>query len=373
MDAKWNGKCYRSSRGSSWFFRWKAPSGDWRGKAVPVDIQDELIAVEWAREWISQLQTNGGKQSLNEEIARTPPTLQHLVPRWITWKKDSGISHREYGRLECSLNKWVLTQPISRLNVETQLSLGSCVTWIEWLQKQRKYNALPLKPNTVRNIVQLLRGVLVDARGKGWIEMRENPLLDPYVRKVLRNGGHAAPPIVVLTWKEAKALVSDKRIPAERRLRYLFALTTGARHAEMHGLTREDIDLKAGVVHIRRQAHRDGPDGAWVTKPPKRGSARTLPLHPALAKSLAKTTELFGDDRRWSEVLRLDLATCGHPRPDATFHALRRSFMTFLEGEGVERHRIGELAGHAAKGVTASNYLKVQVPLLAAAVAKLRF
>lgn len=102
-------------------------------------------------------------------------TIRNLGDRWLTWKKQECTTefkaHRDAGRL---LRKWVYPHPIAAVDLENDLDLdfGICTDWVEWVKKAGR------APNTARNIVQGLRGFLVDVRGKGWVKLRENPLLD---------------------------------------------------------------------------------------------------------------------------------------------------------------------------------------------------
>ncbi|HEY0465190.1 MAG TPA: hypothetical protein VGC79_13315, partial [Polyangiaceae bacterium] len=107
-------------------------------------------------------------------------TIRKLAQRWINWKREVLANDRKaYEGAERTLNKWVLPFAIADIDLERELNLGHCTDWIEGIKKAGR------APMTTRNIVQQLRGFLVDVRGKGWVNLRENPFLDPYVRKVL--------------------------------------------------------------------------------------------------------------------------------------------------------------------------------------------
>lgn len=54
-----------------------------------------------------------------------------------------------------------------------------------------------------------------------------------------------------------------------------------------------------------------------------------------------------------------------------TFHALRRTFMSLLEAGGVGRDLIGNLAGHAAKGVSDRHYFAKNLGRFTEAINKL--
>jgi integrase len=56
----------------------------------------------------------------------------------------------------------------------------------------------------------------------------------------------------------------------------------GLRIGELAGLMPVNVDLAAGVIHVRQQA--DGTRGVW---PPKHGKRRSVPMTPALARILS--------------------------------------------------------------------------------------
>ena len=106
--------------------------------------------------------------------------MRSLSPRWLRWKKEQFPNDdKAYKGCDRLLAKWVFPHTIADIDIENELDLGHCTEWVESIKKSGK------APNTVRNIVQGLRGFLVDCRGKGWVKVKENPLLNPYIRKVI--------------------------------------------------------------------------------------------------------------------------------------------------------------------------------------------
>jgi integrase len=229
---------------------------------------------------------------------------------------------------------------------------------------------------TTRNIVQALRGFLVDVRGKGWVNLRENPLLDPYVRKVLGVPDTVAGrnTIIHLTKDQVRQLISCEaaEIPPFRKVRNLVAIATGCRLGEIRAWTWTDFDLDSPMPTVRvfKQVQFTGPDGEPIAKDPKRHSHRVIPLHPSSVKALRwwRATgwrEYVGRDSkpddpvfpspsgdyatsRAPDLFRADLETAKLPKlfdgkHPFTFHAIRRTFMSLLEAEGVPRELIGAL------------------------------
>ena len=75
----------------------------------------------------------------------------------------------------------------------------------------------------------------------------------------------------------------------------LFILNTGLRAGEVCGLTKDDIDMKKGVVHVRKQlGYRNIGDGYQYYWQPLKTAAghRDIPLTPAAKKALIMEKEL---------------------------------------------------------------------------------
>lgn len=254
-----------------------------------------------------------------------------------------------------------------------------------------------------RNIVQTLRTFFEDAIYFRWVSCA-NPLVNEGFKSRLPDaepvlGKHVR---IHLPEQDVYALLTarDPLIPAIRRVRNVVAIATGARDAELQGLTIADVRLDGDpTIAIERQLVRVGPatihfmranlpfidDGIRATsKPPKRDSDRELPLAPVAARALRWWIDVGW--RRWvgrapnasdplfpnidghfarpdsAERLRDDLArarliTVHRSGGMYTAHALRRTFATLLEGQGVQREHISGLLGHAQHGVAARHYI----------------
>ncbi len=377
-------KVYWSKRHRVFFGKYKV-HGNWKNKVIPVCIDTEEKATKWFTLWLEKLEADHVEPVNDQVHLDERKTIRNLGDRWLTWKKQNCTTdlkaHRDADRL---LRKWVYPHPIADVDLETELDLGQCTDWVEWVKKAGRASY------TTRNIVQGLRGFLVDVRGKGWVALKENPLLDPYIRKVLGTADTVAGKntIIHLKKEEAQRLVlcDSEHVAPSRRVRHLFAIATGARAGEIGALRWEDIDLDARVptVTIFRQVQFIGLKGAPVFKEPKRRSHRILPLHPTAVAALRwwkdhgwreyvgiaprQSDPVFPTPHgeytmsRWSPLLKADLAIAKVPvlfdgKYPITFHALRRTFMSLLDGEGVSRDLISALAGHSGKSVADRHYI----------------
>ncbi len=135
---------------------------------------------------------------------------------------------------------------------------------------------------------------------------------------------------------------------------------TGLRSGELQGLRKQDVDLKAGFLHVRQQL--DGPT--------KTRMQRSIPIHPRMRPILKKLIAL--DEH---ELLLTALPSQRYPaggRPISTgrlvdqfkaaasragisgftVHALRRAFNTIALNVGVPETVAKLWMGHAIGGMT---------------------
>jgi len=164
---------------------------------------------------------------------------------------------------------------------------------------------------------------------------------------------------------------------------YVLALACGLREGELLGLKWEDLDLKEGVLHVRRTlAWVDG--GPRFLEPKTEKSRRTVVL-PAVALAALKKhrarqaeerltlgdawaypdlvfTTRIGTPLAKSDFIRRDfkrlLAKAGLP-PSVRFHDLRHTFATLTLAGGADLKAVQAALGHARLTTTADTYAHV--------------
>lgn len=148
----------------------------------------------------------------------------------------------------------------------------------------------PLKPKTIRNIVQNLRKILTTA--EEWGEMDKCPTFPKMKRP-------PKPPIAFYTRDELARLldaVTNERLPglyrggrdgAQARAALLVASKCGLRAGELLGLTWEQVTFTAsgGELRIDRQRHRGVPG-------PVKAGERTVPMSGSVAAALKELRNL---------------------------------------------------------------------------------
>lgn len=175
---------------------------------------------------------------------------------------------------------------------------------------------------------------------------------------------------------EVEQLISDERIPADRRIHYAFLAFTGTRVGESLAAPWERYDTSSeplGLVHVAT---------SWDSKHQrekgtKKENPRFVPVHLTLARLLAEwrlsgweraygrkpqASDLIFPSRRnfrprhstkVREQLLRDLATLGlRPR---RVHDFRRTFISLLRGAGADEGHV-QLITHGPRGDVMSDY-----------------
>jgi integrase len=165
------------------------------------------------------------------------------------------------------------------------------------------------------------------------------------------------------------------------------AAALGLRQGEAFGLAVDDIDLAAGVVHVRRQVKMLN-DRQMLFAPPKGGKVRDVPLPESLALRLLDhqgtfvpveitlpwrtldgsphSAELIFTTRLHSLINRTEfnrfvwkptLIKAGIPTTrENGFHMLRHHFASVLLERGVSIKAVADFLGHADPGFTLRTY-----------------
>jgi integrase len=225
---------------------------------------------------------------------------------------------------------------------------------------------------TIGNALATLHSVLRYARRQGWVvddpiaklEADERPRPEPRRQRVL--GQQEVVRLLACATDAYRPLVAT-------------ALFTGMRISELLGLVWEDVNLRAGTIHVRAQlsrAHRGVPA---VRVPPKtRAAIREIPLVPQLAQLLRVHRALAPAAAAGDWVFPSQTGTpLGHRNaqrralaraakkagledgdwPPLRFHDLRHTFASHLIIDlGLDIAQVSRILGHAQITTTLSVY-----------------
>lgn len=205
-----------------------------------------------------------------------------------------------------------------------------------------------LKPSTRANVQVVLRSVLRNAVEGGMLERMPNlPPLPKAGQSVDRS----------LHPSELDAILAAAQ--PNQRLAFALAAYAGLRASEVRGLRWPDVDLKRGVITLRRGLVRR------AEGPPKSGHGRIVPIAAPLRPLLEDASKRR--ESHWSEV-----AATAHGKPWGDtgllqalkraqaraglegwgMHSLRHFFITELCRRGAPTMVVKQLAGHADLSTT---------------------
>lgn len=186
--------------------------------------------------------------------------------------------------------------------------------------------------------------------------------------------------------KEKRALTPEELSRANTALEQMpldahvaavaLALNTGMRRGEVLGLTWQDVDYAAGVIHVR---HSLASDGMALKEPKTQSGKRTVPVDARFMdklrcweavqeKHLAKlrikptvdtpvvTSDVGGfmhpeNLNRWWRKHRVELGL-----GDFTLHQFRHTYASVLVGEGADPKSVQSLIGHSDAAFTMKLY-----------------
>lgn len=193
--------------------------------------------------------------------------------------------------------------------------------------------------------------------------------------------------VPAVAWEPERVTALRCAVPARERVAVALGAGLGLRAGEIFGLSPDDIDDGAGVVHVRRQVRKVR--GQLVFSLPKRGKLRDVPIAPELAHLLRAylaefpahtvtlpwttpggtptTHTLFltrpngtawhssaWDYHVWAPAFRQS-GTTKRPRIDG-LHALRHTYASTLLANGVSIRELATYLGHEKLSSTLEIY-----------------
>ncbi|QQR44926.1 site-specific integrase [Myxococcus xanthus] len=327
-------------------------------------VQTRRGAEQYERELRNAL-LNGtfGKEMQKEESCAL--TLAKFAPRFLTYSennnKHSSVTHKQQvlrdhltpffgemplnsiGLAEIEDFKALMRKKKSASRVRKETASRSAV------RKRKGDGPKALSLKTINNVLTVLSKLLRVA-----VEQEVIPQT-PRVQ-LFRN--LPKPSFDFLTFEEAERLVSMAE--PEWRPVLLVAIKTGLRQGELIGLQWADVDLKRGLLHVRRAIWRG------VTDVPKGGRERTVELPSSAVDALKEHRHLRGlyvfcqEDGKPLTPGKMDLPLvrslrrAGITREEGIigWHDLRHTYGSHLAMRGVPLKVIQELMGHATIDMT---------------------
>lgn len=354
------------ARGNRLWCRIKDETGKWRDKPTPYNVGSEDKATRYARAAQAAIEK---RRAAGATTPAVKTVAEYALGPWLEARREAEHDwSSDRGRLTKHVLPVLGDMPIADVQ---PVHIADLVRALRFRSKPR------LAPRTVRNIYSVVAAMFRDAAIEGRISH------DPCIltRAQLGDVEDADPEWrlgAVFTREEAEALISDSRIPEDRRIVYGFGLLLGLRPGEAAALRwrhYEPTIKPLGGLTVATSYSTD----RGATKRTKTRSVKLLPVHPTLAAMLAewrlggwpamfgrppgpedlivplppetaaRRTRRTGDahrgydytGRRWREV---DLPLLGW-RPRAVYD-MRSTFITLLIEDGGARDVIRERITH---------------------------
>ena len=157
------------------------------------------------------------------------------------------------------------------------------------VRRKKNRSGQPLSETTVKHVYTTMSTMFADALQEGIIF--SNPCADLRRSQRPRRPKRAHTQRQYHTQEQLEALISDERIPWDRRVFYAFRYFTGTRPSEAIGVCWEDYDASVtplGRIHLFRQWHTEKLTYTGLKgKRNEPGIPRDIPVHPTLASMLA--------------------------------------------------------------------------------------
>ena len=308
-----------------------------------------------------------------------PQTLNEYAEGWAERRDKEGVrTARREGQM---LVNDVLPHLGAMLLAE--LRPRHVAAWVRTLRSTTK-----LSPKSIRNAHGVLSSVLSRARFDELIADNPAKGLPP---GVLPDNVRVRQ-VAAFSRDEVERLISDARIPEDRRVLYGIAAYTGARLGEICGMRWSDLDEDA--LPLKRWVLRT----QWDRQPLKTSSPRDVPIHAELwqvlsAWRLVGWPRLVGREPRpddlvvpqpdgtmhttaaGAESVHVHAAAIGIETRSATgvrdAHSFRRSFVTLTRTDGAPADVVERIT-HNAKGAQIDAYTYFGWEALCSAVSALR-
>lgn len=324
------------------------PKKQWRSEPTKYRVGQEVLAERHFRS--TQALLDAGEELADEEVGK--PTVRSYGARWLAARRERGVE--TVADEEARLKKWVY--PALGLVSLDELHPHQVQAFVRGLRTKTSRRKTPLAPRTQRHIFRDLKALLQEAVADELIVA--NPA-------VLKRGDLPAKRDADPTWREGAVfthaevvrIISDPKVPEDRRVAYALYFLSGLRSSEGYVLRWSDYDttLKplGRLMVSKGYSRRRKEEKATKTERP-----RPVPVHPALAVVLAswresgwvrllgrepKTEDLIipsrlGRVRSVSHMLKKfhqDLARLGLRERRA--YDSRRTFISLTLGDGARR------------------------------------
>lgn len=283
-------------------------------------------------------------------------TFEKLAAKWLEYKKYS-VKVSTYSKYYYTINKYL--NPEFKSKSLSRLKYYDFNKYVEKLKEK-------LAPKTVRDIISILKAILVFAEEEYGFTYKKKKIIAPKLKT--QN-------LVILSKKEKtnleKACIEDNTLTS---LGIVVTMNTGMRVGEICALKWKNIDLEKRELKIKNTLQRiyDGEKKSTkviIDTPKTQTSVRTIPISNKIyeiLKPLKKnnkeedffltgSSEAYIEPRRLQNIFREKLKKCELRR--YKFHILRHTFATECIEVGMDVKSLSEILGHTNVEITLNRYV----------------
>ena len=334
-------------KGTVYEVRYRATEGDGvRQRARTFGSEDEAKA--FLATIKHQVQTG---DYIDPALARK--TWATVAAEWSEQKATSGKKQRTLRGHGFTLNKWCSRWDDRAISSVSYADVQGLIN--EMVEAGRR-------PQTVRNVFNVVRGVLDYAVDAGYI--RSNPAVR--LRKHLPKGDSAEPRF--LSAAQVETLAAS--LPSPHDLLVRLAAWSGLRAGELAGLRVNRVDVLRSRITVAETVVDMGKGGLQVDTPKSAKSNRTVPIPPALVRQVADHIAAAGlgpDDYVFGvagqphdhdEFYRYVFvpATVATGLAPLRMHDLRHTYASLMHAQGRSMLEVSRWMGHSTYRLTADTY-----------------
>jgi integrase len=368
-------------RGRKLWIGYRDVTGRWRYEATDCVLGEETKA----RRILAKVEAGEAAGVAHGEAQHGPVTVKRYAEDWLEERRKRGLSNvdTDAGRLK---HAYPVIGHIPLRDVRPRHIRDLVRGLAAGCGPERDQ----LAPRTVRHVYGVLHTMFADAVGDELFEMNPCVLKRGELPKKI-DKDPTWRPTAVFTKAEVEQIISDERIPEDRRILYTLLFLAGVRFGEASALRWRAYDRETRplgrlliATTFDTKTHKE--------KPVKTERPREVPTHPTLAKVLAEWRlrgwqAMFGrkpgpDDllipSREGQNRNVNLAlTRFHEDLNRTGlrrrrqHDVRRTFITLARTDGA-RSDVLEWITHGPRGDIINVYTSLPWDLLCGEVVKLK-
>ncbi len=350
----------RKRKDGRWEGRYTAGINPENGKQIFKNVLGKTQAE--VKEKLKKALADSHKLDLAKQGKYTVGTWMDVWFENVAKVKVRPSSHQTYkGYIDNHIKPSIGKIPLEKLTtMELQKFYRKLLTKGRVERVESKDQPKGLSAKTVRNINQVISSAMDFAIAQKIIS--ENPCKAVALPKLEHKEMQTIPA------EQLQAFLTEAKATGVYEMYYI-ELATGLRRGELLGMKWEDIDMKQGIIRVRRQVSRI--DGKIVEAPLKtKNSYRVVTISPqaieVLKQQKAKTNDQYVfpspnggpiSPDSVNNMLHRVLDRAGIPK--VRFHDLRHTFATLALQNGVDIKTVSGMLGHFSAGFTLDTYAHV--------------